>query len=515
MRQLFTQGGSQMLKHKIKKEEGSGLVLTLMVLLVLSVLGASVATVTMGSNRLGHATQDSNSAYYIAEAGANMAYEEIRQGVVNAYDSNNELGVQTTIDSLPDKYNNFDIQSGHQPEAHVSVSDPETEGSKKTYRITSTGKIGPSSRTVIKEFVVNWKKTPTGGGISDSNFPLGAAIIAKSKIDFRSGTITGDIYLDSSKPNTFVFGDNLGNITAEKISTQYTGDKEDIFVLENWMYNDDNFKKDILNKTSFNNKDKISWEEYSKVSESIIIPNYDAFPTFKDELITNDQGNQYQVIRNNSIYIDNYVSDEYTLVVEKNYFVDTIRMAENRTLEIQANNKDVNLVVRNLDIAQGDIKILGDGKVNFYVLESLNITGSINENSDTDKFNLYYYGNSKMELSDASSVSGGIFIDHANLKLTGSGNITGPIVSNGLKVEIDGGSKNEIFVMAPRAKTIFTGGGTVKGIVVSEEIELNGGATIQYAPYDFSNFPFGFSPGNGGITPDIDDLINSGPAIEK
>lgn len=204
MKQRFTQGRSQVLKHKINNEEGSGLVLTLMVLLVLSVLGVSVATVTMGSNRLGHATQDSNSAYYIAEAGANMAYEEIRQKVVNAYANNNESGVQAAIDSLPDKYDNFEVQSGHQPEAFISISESETEGNKNTYTITSIGEIGPSSRTVTKEFVVTWQDSSAGGGIGDSNFPPGAAIIAKSKIDFRSGTITGDIYLDSSKPNTFL-----------------------------------------------------------------------------------------------------------------------------------------------------------------------------------------------------------------------------------------------------------------------------------------------------------------------
>ncbi|MDZ7835806.1 MAG: pilus assembly PilX N-terminal domain-containing protein [Alkalibacterium sp.] len=63
----------------IKNEEGSGLVLALMTLLVLSVLGASLGAVTVGSFKLGDVNRDDTSAYYIAEAGANMAYEEMEE----------------------------------------------------------------------------------------------------------------------------------------------------------------------------------------------------------------------------------------------------------------------------------------------------------------------------------------------------------------------------------------------------------------------------------------------------
>ena len=72
-----------------KKEDGAGLVLALMVLMVLTVLGLTVAGVTIGSHKLGDTSRDSNSAYYIAEAGANLAYEEIKNSVMPAYVSSN------------------------------------------------------------------------------------------------------------------------------------------------------------------------------------------------------------------------------------------------------------------------------------------------------------------------------------------------------------------------------------------------------------------------------------------
>lgn len=50
-----------------ENEQGSALVYTLMVLLLLSLLGMSVGMVTVGSYRLASETQDSTSAYYIAK----------------------------------------------------------------------------------------------------------------------------------------------------------------------------------------------------------------------------------------------------------------------------------------------------------------------------------------------------------------------------------------------------------------------------------------------------------------
>lgn len=372
---IYPRGGSQMLNHKIKNEEGSGLILTLMVVLVLSVLGASVATMTMGSTRLGHATQDSNSAYYIAEAGANMAYEEIRQGVVNAYNNNNELGVQATIDSLPDKYNNFDMQSGHQPEAHVSVSESETEGDKKIYTITSTGKIGPSSRTVTQKFVLTWKDKSIGGGIP--NIPVGASIIAKNQIDFKGGSIEGDIYLDSLSKESFLLY-NSGLTLPNKIYTNYTGSVEDIFHIDN--RHEDHPKTIVNNFKSVTEQRNINLDWDSIVIE---LPEYTNFSRFPNELITNSEGNQYDVIKNNNIYVDNHVSNGYLLLLkDNNYFINTLKVASDYTLKIETYDKIVNLVVRNLDIGQGHIEIIGDGKVNLYVLEKLNINGSINKNNN-------------------------------------------------------------------------------------------------------------------------------------
>ena len=76
------------IKRLREDEKGSGLVLTLMVLLVLSVLGVSIGTLTLGSYRLSASNRDDTSAYYVAEAAAVAAYDEIQRSVLSAYQSN-------------------------------------------------------------------------------------------------------------------------------------------------------------------------------------------------------------------------------------------------------------------------------------------------------------------------------------------------------------------------------------------------------------------------------------------
>ena len=99
------------MKNVLVNEQGSGLVLALMVLLVLSVLGSALGMVTINSHRLADHTQDTNSAYYIAEAGANMAYEEFKAGILSAYDISSteddfftsEDGVKKAKKSIPSR----------------------------------------------------------------------------------------------------------------------------------------------------------------------------------------------------------------------------------------------------------------------------------------------------------------------------------------------------------------------------------------------------------------------------
>ena len=145
------------IKHLREDEKGSGLVLTLMVLLVLSVLGVSIGTLTLGSYRLSDANRDDTSAYYVAEAGAVAAYEEIQSEVLSAYENNATAGsfynnVSTIVNGQKGKSAiDFGEQFGTEPTATIETAQKDL----KTYTIISTGEVDGKKRIVTKQFTVS------------------------------------------------------------------------------------------------------------------------------------------------------------------------------------------------------------------------------------------------------------------------------------------------------------------------------------------------------------------------
>lgn len=186
-----------MMKQKwirsIKSEKGSGLVLSLMVLLVLSVLGASLGVITIGSYRLADTNQDSNSAYYIAEAGANMAYEELKNEVMDAYEASetknffytNKEGFKGVVDKVNGEgySEEFATQNGKQPTAEISIEGPIGDEDEREYIITSVGKINSKTRVAEKSVAISWfPKNSDETGLDIPYLPKNAAIVFKDSL---------------------------------------------------------------------------------------------------------------------------------------------------------------------------------------------------------------------------------------------------------------------------------------------------------------------------------------------
>lgn len=511
-----------MLKHKIKNEEGSGLILTLMVLLVLSVLGVSVATVTMGSNRLGHATQDSNSAYYIAEAGANMAYEEIRKGVIQAYADNNESGVDKVIGKVKDQspYNDFEMQSGHQPEAHVSVSEPETEGNKKTYTITSTGKIGLSSRTVTKEFKVNWKKTPTGGGLIIPELPERASVLAKSSINFRGGNLNDNVYLYSKEASAFQLHNN-GPQLPDKIFSNYLGDKEKIFNFGDIVTSGNTWLKNSF--LSIVDQKRINYD-WDTLENSII----NLFGSVKNINITNTLNDLpqppnigFDIYDNGNLMMTKRVKDgTYELSLEKNIYIPKIEITGDQTLKINTNDKDLIIEVDNFIHKGNNIQILGEGSVSFYINSSIEFgnNNSLNRNGNPNKLNLYYLSENPLTFEGLGSIYGNIFVSDAVVAAVSSTNTVlfngNFIMGNNSALTLNNiGWSSYLHILAPFSK-VYIGTGNYIGSIVSDSLDFaNSGGVLSYAPANFESI-FPGTPPSISDNP-TEDLITSDPAIEN
>ena len=75
------------MKRLMKNESGIALVFTLMVLVVLSVLGATIGTVAMANVNLTENERDYQAAYYIAEAEVNETYLKIEKTILETYEN--------------------------------------------------------------------------------------------------------------------------------------------------------------------------------------------------------------------------------------------------------------------------------------------------------------------------------------------------------------------------------------------------------------------------------------------
>lgn len=205
------------LLRNFKNEEGSGLILALMTLMVLGVLGASLGAITVGSFRLSSVNRDVTSAYYIAEAGANQAFEEIKEYVYEAHESTSgQNSFFNRVDELADTYfkgqsiNDFSSQFGERPESVVTLSRVNEEGETISYELQSVGTVDGRERKVIKAFDVTYVSESVMDIVPEA--PQDVAIISEGEVDIKpNAKIEGEIRVSSEAIAQVI--NNKSNVT--------------------------------------------------------------------------------------------------------------------------------------------------------------------------------------------------------------------------------------------------------------------------------------------------------------
>lgn len=481
------------LSSKMKNEEGSGLILALMTLLVLSVLGASLGAVTIGSYKLGQNTQDDTSAYYIAEAGANMAYEEMKAGVMKVYEKNlpeNSFfeseegveGVKAAINTASDY--KFEEQSGDIPTAEVLIEEV-SNSNPRSYVINSVGKVDGKTRTVHKALKVLWKEKNTDTNIP--SVPANASIIGKEKIDISGNQIVGDIYISSKKNNSV-------NLTYTDIEKAIIFHKQD--VNPNELINYPNWNKPKIKIM----KNHISWSSYESIVSNLPeFPNYSYKENSRNIKLQGGGGLVSIKLNDNTAF-------------------DSIVLKSNKTLELDIGSKNINITVDNLNMDNGHIKVKGTGKLTIFVKNQMpfGASSSINKDGNSSKVKFYYFGQSELRFSGSQEINGSLFVEKADVYIEAGSGIKGVIMSGGSEIILDGGTTASPFIVAPRAIIDIAGGARFEGVVIGNTINVLGGARIIYKAFDIGDFPFvdNSEDSVGGSTPPSDQIISSDPAIE-
>lgn len=181
----------------------------------------------------------------------------------------------------------------------------------------------------------------------------------------------------------------------------------------------------------------------------------------------------------------------------ENLYIPEISVRSNTTLTINVGSEDRDLHVGRLDIQQGNINIVGTGKLTLYVEDDFNLGGSstFNMNRSTETSFIYFKGAGMLDFGGSTKFNAGIFAQNANIRVRGSGGIQGNIMAGGASVEITGAANlNSRVLYAPNAHVSIGGSGSFRGGIVSDRFTASGSARVIFEEEfddEFSEMPGG------------------------
>lgn len=178
------------IKRLIRNNKGSALTFVLLVLIVVSVLGLAITGLAVSAFRMTRIDSDSESAYYIAEAGINHTIDFINTKVNDLYNTTHSAdeffsNLESYID-IPLTIDNFENNFGRTPEAVVRITGSRGIGENSAdYTLRSEGRIGSSTRTVNSLITVNWIENEETARLED-------IFLYGSRLKFVGNSIKGE-----------------------------------------------------------------------------------------------------------------------------------------------------------------------------------------------------------------------------------------------------------------------------------------------------------------------------------
>lgn len=502
-------------------EEGSALVLTLMIFLVLTVLATSISFLTVGSFRLSDINRDGTSAFYIAEAGAKKAYEKASQEVMKTYEATTTTtssNFYAALDALfLKKERPFSFAKQLRDDAKANVTFTATDSNPRKYTLTSTGSVGGKTRTVQKQFDVSWVDKGGSGGFPA--LPENAALVTRGNTEIIGNELKGDIYTTiGEKPPrhgvkeqlTFswgAFNDNVYYLSSKITKEQLT--------------NNVNKPKGFIDMGT-----PINWKGYEDLINDYVVPTVKTVitETLQDKVFYAYGGKEHYLIKNGNINFHRGFPTQddsgrnlssYTLDVNKNLEFKDINVEAGKTLVINPNGGNRVILVDNLSVTSGNIDIVGEGKVTLVVDKNINFNHTLRINNEENKNKLLFvYTGKNAKFKYISKLYGNIIVknENADVEINDSF-IDGVFVTDSKKVNLKTNGTSNMLLIAPFAH-VEMGSYHIKGSIIANSFKLNGnGGTLEYAKIDTSGFPVG--SGGPSTTPTLEDLLKSGPILEQ
>ena len=376
-------------------EKGAALPLVLMILFVLTLLGATIFMFNMAETKQVFKTEESMKAHYVARSGAHA---------VAGYIVDNPLSAEALRDS--GKYEGYEFGEG---EFDVLVYYDALD----EVHVKSTGRVGDSEQSVIVTLTDR-----------DIDFPLyGNDIEVKGASGQGSGKITGgDVY----------YGDNISfeddyqtvldegrELVNEKFEFQEVippCEDEKLGIFYN-LCSDVGLQKDIADKKE-EDRDVIIYlnkKESIRQHDAYVITEHGVFGD-----ISLQQGNT-----------PNYLKIEPESNDDLLFKANSIVLSERLTVTLD-NNTVAIVVEDSFEGNNAEIHLWGNGRLMLYV-KDFEGAGNFKYVPDPDSeiiVNVFVSTNGNFDLSGTSNFTGAIYAPHADSVIGGNSTLRGWLIAN-------------------------------------------------------------------------------------
>ncbi|MGG2107983.1 DUF7305 domain-containing protein [Lysinibacillus pakistanensis] len=537
------------MSKQIKNQRGSALALALFLVVIISILGISLISVSSNSLKQVDYERKDQAVFYIAEAGINLAKEDVKiklrkieddaiQEITkwitdqNIYRKANKLPKLTKqmamkhyvevilkeeFDKAIDKGyfsdTSFTISTGKV--ASIELQPTSTDFKVK---IISTGTIDSAKERVVDQEI---KLRPSlyidlgddeEDGSGSGTPPLVSGdwenhtVLTSGNIVFNS---SGEIHGDTSlRYGNVIFNNYSGKILTEDGSTggkiNMDSSKQSITPQNQQQKNEWHYPKTILPPLAIDPKSFLPndfWERTTDKTNQL-----SAIPLLSKYTLSNG----VDLVTNGVLSTEDpkgYLKNNVTFNLTSDTHLSRIRITSNRAITINIDS-EVNLLVDDFDMDYGTINITGNGKLNLYVKKftALNSTTGFNANTaDPSKVNFYYVGSSQFTLNGSTPFYATLFSQSANMSLGSGSKVYGNIISGGSKITFSGNTPTTgQYVIAPNAELIIDGSASIRGSVVADSINFTGNGRI-YKGSNLPPLPSGVGPSDGfEVLPDPD-----------
>ena len=534
------------MSKQIKNQRGSALALALFLVVIISILGISLLSVSSNSLKQVDYERKDQAVFYIAEAGVNLAKEEVKfklrkieddaiQEMTNWITDQNiyrkanklpkltkQVAMQHYVDVVLKKEFDKAIDEGYFSDTSFTISTDKVASIKLQptsvdfkVKIISSGIIDSTRKRVVDQeiklrpslYIKLDEDDEEEDGDEIGTIPGGwenHTVLTSGDIVFNS---SGEIHGDTSlRYGNVIFNNYSGKILTENGSTggniNMDSTKQSITPKNQQQKKEWHYPKTILPPLAIDPKSflpndfwKSTTDKLNQLSILPLLPKY-TLPN-KVDLVSNgllSTENPNGDLKNNATF--NLTSDTH---------LSKIRITSNRTITINVNS-EANLLVDDFDMEQGTINVTGNGKLNLYVKKFTALKSDIGFNANTadpSKVNFYYVGSSQFTLNSITPFYATLFNQSANMSLGASSKVYGNIISGGSKITFSGNTPSTgQYVIAPNAEFIIDGSASIRGSVVADSINFIGNGRI----YKGSNLPP--LPPGVGPSDDFEELPN-------